>query len=658
VEIPFLAELVLVFGLAVGVLLLCHRLKVPPVIGFLLTGVVAGPHGLALISAVHEVELLAEIGVVLLLFTIGLELSPGEVLRLGRSALFGGTAQALLTTLLVGGVALALGASVGQAVFAGFLVTVSSTAIVLRLLQASAQTESPHGRMALAILLFQDLAVVPMILLAPLLAGTESEASPLHMLAGLLAVALIFVVGRKVVPWILHAVAGTRSRETFLLATLVLCLAVALATSRAGLSLALGAFLAGLIVAGSPYSLSALQGVLPFRDVFTSLFFVSVGMLLDTRILLEQPVLVFGGTLLLLSGKAVVITGIVLALGHPLRMALLVGLSLGQVGEFAFILARSGLDLGLLRGHQYQLFLATSILTMVATPLCIAAAPHIAEALARLPLPRRLLEDAGGEAPEETLRDHLIIVGYGLGGRHLVRASRGAAIPYRILEMNPVTVREEAARGEPISLGDASLPAVLEHVGIAEARVMAVVVSDPVAIRRIVEVARRMSPSLHLVVRTRFASEIAPLRALGADHVIAEEFETSVEVFTRVLTHFLVPHDVIETFTHDVRDEGYAMLRLPAPITTSARALEARLPDQDVVGLRVHASSALEGRSLGEANLRRVHGLTVLAVARAGAWHANPDATWRFEAEDVAWLFGTRDRVRAAGGLFSAPRGA
>ncbi len=652
-EISVLNELAVVFALAVAVLLACHWLHIPAIIGFLLTGVVAGPYGLGLVSAVHEVEVMAELGVVLLLFTIGLELPPGEILRLGRRALGGGTAQVLLTIALFAGIASIAGLPAPEAAFVGCLVALSSTAIVLRLLQEKAGTESPAGRMSLAILLFQDLAVVPMILLVPVLAGrgaTGGQALPVLM--GIGVVIAVMLAGRWLLPIALHAVVRTRSREAFLLATLVVCLGVALITSHVGLSLALGAFLAGLLLAGSPYSLSALQGVLPFRDVFTSLFFVSVGMLLDARILVEQPLAVVGGTLGVIAGKALVGTAVVLALGYPLRPALLVGLAIGQVGEFAFVLARSGLAVGLLDTPRYQLFLATSIATMMATPLCTALAPRLADALARLPLPRRLLEDAAPRPPRDGGAVHLVVVGFGLGGRHLSRAARHARIPYRVIEMNPVTVREEAARGEPIFHGDASLPAVLEHAGADRARVLAVVVSDPVAIRRITQVARQLNPSLHLVVRTRFVTEVEPLRALGADDVVAEEFETSVEVFTRVLAHCLVPHDEIEAFTEGIRSEGYAALRSPEPAAASVRALAVHLPDLDVVGLTIYRGSPLDGQTLEGAELRRTHGLTVLAVRRGERLTAGPDGGWRFEAGDVAWVFGGRDAVAAGLALF------
>ncbi|MBN1336584.1 MAG: cation:proton antiporter [Deltaproteobacteria bacterium] len=654
-EIPVLEELAVVFALAVGVLLVCHRLRVPSILGFLLTGVVAGPYGLGLVSAVHEVEVMAEIGVVLLLFTIGLELSPGEILKLGRQALGGGTGQVGLTLAGVALIAWLVGLPVGQAVFVGCLVALSSTAIVLRLFQDRAGTESPAGRTSLAILLFQDLAVVPMILLAPLLAGRAPHASLRPIVVGIVAVGGILLLGRVLLPIVLHAVARTRSREAFLLATLVLCLGVALVTSQVGLSLALGAFLAGLLLAGSPYSLSALQGVLPFRDVFTSLFFVSVGMLLDARILVDQPILVLGGTLAVIAGKALVATVVVLALGVPLKPALLAGLSLGQIGEFAFVLARSGLEFDLLDADRYQLFLAISVATMMATPLCVAAAPWIADRLSRLPLPRRLL--GAGEAPVAGQQEpvHLVIVGYGLGGRHLARAAQQAGIGYRVIEMNPVTVREEAARGEPLVYGDATLPAVLEHAGVVEARVLAVVVSDPVAIRRITEVARRVNPALHLVVRTRFVTEVEPLRTLGADDVVAEEFETSVEVFTRVLAHCLVPHEEIERFTEGIRSEGYMALRSTEPAVASVRALALHLPDLDVVGLTVSPGSRLDGQTLAGADLRRSHGLTVLAVRRGKHLTAGPDGSWRLEPEDVAWVFGDRPAVAASLDLFREP---
>jgi len=303
-ELTLLSEILTVFSLSVAVIYVCHKARIPAIVGFLITGVIAGPYGLGLVKAIHEVEILAEVGVVLLLFTIGLELSTGELVRLRRNVLLGGGSQVLLTILAFAAFALALGQTGPQALLAGFLAALSSTAIVLQLLQQRAEMDSAHGRIALSILIFQDLIIVPMVLVVPFLAGgaeTDALSFLWPMLKGVGTVAVVFLLARKVVPVLLHRIVQTRNRELFLISTLALCLATAFLTSSIGLSLSLGAFLAGLILSESEYSLSALEGILPFRDVFTSLFFVSVGMLLDVHYLWANLPPVAGTTLAVLA---------------------------------------------------------------------------------------------------------------------------------------------------------------------------------------------------------------------------------------------------------------------------------------------------------------------------------------------------------------------
>ncbi len=666
-EIPLLPEFVIIFGLSIAVLFICHKARIPPIVGFLITGVLAGPTGFGLVQAVHQVEILAEIGVVLLLFTIGLELSLGELVRLKKPVFLGGALQVGLTILAFFAASRWHGAGSGQAVFYGFLAALSSTAIVLRVLQQRAEMESPHGRIALSILIFQDLVIVPMMLLTPLLAGKDASlgASVLWAAARSVGlVALVFFAARKLAPMILFQVARTRSRELFLIATLGFCLSIALLTSSMGLSLSLGAFMAGLVISDSEFSLSALEGILPFRDVFTSLFFISVGMLLDVGYFFSHLPIVFIAGLLVLAVKAVLAGGATLALGYPLRTAIIVGLSLSQVGEFSFVLAKTGVTAGLLDGDAYQLFLASSILTMASAPFMVALAPRAACALLRLPglsalaASRRFRDQAPADGEENgtghgsVLSDHLVIVGFGVGGRHLARTAKAAGIAYGILEMNPDTVRTASAAGEPIVYGDASQEAVLEHAGVTRARVLAVVIPDPVAERRITELARRLNPSLRIIVRTRFVTEIGPLTELGADDVLAEEFETSIEIFARALRWYMVPDEDIERFVREVRGEGYNMLRCLESKNEPMKALTGAFAGMGVTGVRVHEGSPLAGRTLTEAALRRKKGLTVVAVSREGEVFANPDGDMRLMAGDVAFVFGTHEEIRAAAHMF------
>ncbi|QLA17652.1 monovalent cation:proton antiporter family protein [Desulfolutivibrio sulfoxidireducens] len=662
-EFALLNEIVVIFCLSIGVIFLCHKIRVPAIVGFLLTGVLAGPHGLGLVDSVHEVEMVAEIGVILLLFTIGLELSISELIKLRKPVFIGGAAQVLLTILVFAGAGAWLGLTPGQAVFAGFLTALSSTAIVLKLLQERAEVESPHGRIILSILIFQDLIIVPMMLLVPFLSGqsqAESSSLLLTSVKGFGVVILVFFLARKIVPRILLAVMRTRSKELFLLTTLGICMSVAFLTASLGLSLSLGAFLAGLIISESEYSLSAMEGILPFRDVFTSLFFISVGMLLNTAYFFSHADTVLLVTAAVLVLKTVLAAAAARILGYPLRPAVLVGLCICQVGEFSFILAKTGLAGNLIGQDHYQLFLSASILTMLVTPFCIMFAPALADRLGRLPLLKAAAAPYRGPAEEDgqhrELSDHLIICGFGIGGRHLARAAKAAGIDYTILEMNPDTVRTQAAKGQPIAYGDATHPAVLEHAGIHKARVLAIVVSDPVAVRRITDTARKTNPSVHIIVRTRFVNEIGPLRELGANDVIPEEFETSIEIFTRVMTKYMVPRMDIERFVDEVRSESYEMLRNLEIRGEPMAALAHGFTGIDVSALTVEEGSMLDGRTLEESELRRTHGLTVVAVGRGGQIFPNPDGTMRFAAGDVAYVFGPHADITAKAGLFTSRR--
>ncbi|NLW82223.1 MAG: potassium transporter KefB [Desulfovibrionales bacterium] len=643
----------MIFGLSCAVILASHRLRVPPVIGFLLTGVLAGPHGLGLVGDAHQVEMFAEIGVILLLFVIGMELSLEELQRLKKPVFIGGAAQVLLTIAVLELPFMLFGDGLGKALFIGFLAALSSTAIVLKLLAEKAQLGAPHGRISLGMLIFQDVAVVPMMLLIPLLAGVAQNPwlslGELLLKAALVGVVLL-VVARKLIPRVLEAVIRTRSRELFLMTTLGLCFAIALLTSSVGLSLSLGAFLAGLIMSESEYSHSALEGVLPFRDVFTSIFFVSIGMLLNPFFVLTHLPQVLGLALAVVLAKTALAAAAGRILGYPLHVAILAGVCLCQIGEFSFVLAGVGLGNKLLTPTEYQYFLAVAIMTMAVTPFLIAAVPNFSERLVKFMPPG--LKAAPPEESDADQRDHLIIAGFGLGGHHLARAARAAGIRYVILEMNPDTVRRERSRGEPIMYGDASQAAVLEHINVAKARILAVVISDPAAIGRIVATARAHNPALHIVVRTRFVTEIEPLLQLGAQEVVAEEYETSVEMFIRVLSVYMVPKVDIERFVREIRAEGYGMLRRPMLNTADACGLEGTCSSFGATVLTVVPGAFVEGKSLIDSRLRKEHGLTVVAVQRAGKTQINPDPGWVFNSGDRVHVFGEQDVISEKAGLF------
>jgi monovalent cation:H+ antiporter-2, CPA2 family len=641
----FLSDLLVVFALGGLVVYALRAIKLPPIVGLLLAGAAMGPSGLSLVGDQGRVETLAEIGVVLLLFTIGIEFSMAQLLKMWRILLGGGLGQMVLTI----GVVTLLGSFYveewRQAVFLGFLASLSSTAIVLRLLGERAQLGSPIGRIALGILLLQDLCIVPLMLLTPFLAGHGTGASALFVTLGKAAVVVVGVVigARWIVPPILLRVVRTRSRELFLTLILVLCLGTAWLTALAGLSLALGAFLAGLSISESEYSHQALAEAIPFRDAFGSLFFISIGMLLDVGFVAQHLGLVLLVVVVIVVLKTVGATLPALLLGYPLHTSLAAGLSLAQVGEFSFVLSRVGRERELIDGDGYQLFLSASVITMLITPALLYLGQRVSSNMRG----RSGMSSDPGESAEE-LSQHVIVAGYGVNGQNLTRALSATRVPYAILEMNPETVRAARGRGEPIHYGDCTRAPVLEGLGIARAKMYVVAISDAASTRQSVSLARSLNPNVYILVRTRFVAEMAELRKLGADEVIPEEFETSIEIFARVLHRFDVPRNVVLDLMSNIRTGMYEMLRTPNGGSHSTSTGADRMAGLDVERLLVKDDAPVVGRSLSEIQLRNVTGASVLAVQRGEHLITNPPADFRLKSQDVLVLLGAEDQIGRA----------
>jgi CPA2 family monovalent cation:H+ antiporter-2 len=539
----------------------------------------------------------------------------------------------------------------------GFLVALSSTAIVLKLLGERGETDSPHGRIAVGVLILQDLSVVPMMFLLPLLADTTtgSRFSLGWVIAkAVMIVAAVLVSARLVIPPLLHQVVRTRSHELFVLSIVVICFGTAWLTSLAGLSLALGAFVAGILISESDYGQQALADVLPLRDLFSSLFFVSVGMLLNVGFALQYAMTIVMIVMGILLGKGVTGAVATVAMGYPLRTALLTGLALAQIGEFSFVLARAGLVAGLIGEEMYQVFVAAAVLTMLATPFLLRVAPMVADGAAQLPLARWLdgRPQPEGEVREMPLKDHVIIAGFGLNGRNVARALTAANIPYLVLEMNPETVRVDRQKGIPIAYGDAAQEAVLRHAHIEAARVVVVAISDAAATRRVVELARRLNPGVYLIARTRYSQEVGPLSALGANEAIPEEFETSIEIFARVLRRYLVPREDIERQIAAIREDGYEMLRQLRPPPIFFPEIQQHLADLEVETFRVAAEAPAAGRTLAELHLREQVGITVLAIQRDGETLTNPSGGTSIQAGDLVITLGKPTQFAEAAPLF------
>src|SRR5213083_1722784 len=625
-EYHVLKDLAIIFAVSLLVILVSHRIELPALPGFIVAGVLLGPNALGLVSDVHQVESLAEVGVILLLFTIGIEFSLSRLREMGRQVVAGGGAQVGLTVALSCVLAMALHLSWRVSLLLGFLVALSSTAIVLKGLTDKGEIDAPHGRLATGVLIFQDLCVVPMMLVLPFLAGRSGGGAGALFLAlgkAVLVVISVLVLARTVVPRALAEILKTRSRELFLIAVILVGTLTALGTAAAGASLALGAFLAGLVISESDYGHQAMAELLPFRAV------------------------IMGGKALLAAvGPAV--------MGYSGRVALLAGLAVSQIGEFSFVLAREGRGTGLLSEGLYQTFLAVAVLTMLVTPFLLQGGPALLDGLERLvPLDRLLpgLRPGAIAVTEQPLTDHVIVAGYGLNGRNLTAALRSIRAPYLIVELNAQTVQQARARGEPAFYGDATREEILRALGAERARMLVVAISDPAATRRMVRVGRSLNARIHIIARTRYVTKIAELSRLGADAVIPEEFETSIEIFARVLAHYHVARADIERLVDQIRASHYEALRGGDGAGRLSLGDVAGIPQMAVERLRLPSDSPLVGKTLAATGLRTQTGALVLAVARGADEIATPGPHFRLAADDVLVVVGQPPQLREAARL-------
>ena len=657
-DLSVLRDLAIIVGLAIPIVALAHRVRLPPLVAFLLTGVLIGPSGAGLIPDPEAVSALSEIGVVLLLFAIGLELSLSEVLRWGRSVLVAGGAQAAGMIGLVTAGGAVLGLPAGRSLFYGFLAAMSSTAVVTRAFSDRGELDTPAGRESVSILLFQDLCVVPFMLLVPLLAGraeTSGGGLWLRVAGGLAVVAVLVVGGRAVVRWTLDRVVLLRDRELFTLCVGFFAVATALVTAGVGFSLAIGAFLAGLIISESEYGLQALSDVLPFRALFSGVFFTSIGMLLDVPLVLGQPLLAVGATLALIAVKMLVTTGAVLLRGRSLDVSLMTGLSLAQVGEFSFVLAAAGLPLGLFAGDDYQIFLSVAALSMMVTPFLVATARPFADTVVRRLPARQRHEAASSAGAMDAAHGHAVIVGYGVAGRYLTRMLQAAGITAVVVDQNPELVRLARADGLPAVFGDGTRHAVLESVAGARARIIVFAVSSPVDERRGAAAAREVAPAARVVVRTRYVRSIDDLMRQGATDVVVEEFEASLELFARALRSYELPATRIARELDAVRREHYGLLRGTAAPDLTLDTLRHLGIHEALELVEVEEGAAAVGRSARMLDLRRRTNAIQVAVVRDGAPIYRRDETFRYRVGDTAVLVGDREALDAAAGLFRGP---
>lgn len=567
-EHQFVLDLTLALGASAIGGFVAHRLRQPALLGYLITGLLIGPSGFGLLNNVQQIEGLAEIGVAFLLFALGVDFSLTELKRVRNIAIQGSLLQMGLTTGLVTAIALLMGwaNSPLQAVFLGFVLSLSSTAVVLKILTERGETGTLYGQLMLALLIAQDLALGLMLAFLPAL----NQPDAFWFMFG--AATLKFIVfmggaialGKWFVPWLMRTVASTESQELFLLTVIALCLGVAWITALLGLSIEMGAFVAGLMVSEVDYSEQALGRVLPLRDTFACLFFASVGMLIDPEVLINNWMVILGLVSLVMVGKACVILPVVLRFGYSFKTALLVGVGLNQIGEFSFVLALEGFTLGLITQRQYLLLLGTTAITLMLTPAWINSAPKLTQGFKRVPGLRKWLNQLSEPqlfSVPPNITDHVIVAGYGRVGQVLVNILLNRGYTVLVIENSEAAIQGLRHRQIPFVYGDADAEQVLEKTHLETAKALAIALPDPASTRLLLQRALARSPHLDIIARSHTDHEIDLLTQMGAREVVQPEFEAAMELGSHLLQTLGEPTDEIRGVLEGIRRDRYRSIR-------------------------------------------------------------------------------------------------
>ncbi len=655
-DLTILKDIVIIFSLSTVVNFLFTKIKVPPIIGYMLTGILAGPYVLSIIESHHEIELMAEIGVVLLMFTIGLEFSLKHLVKIRRIVFLGGLIQFIATAVVFLFISRTYEMSWNSALFIGFLTALSSTAVVLKLLQERSELTSNYGRTVLGILIFQDLILVPLLLFTPLLSGEGGNFGNEILTLSIKTLAImgfVYVGNKWLMPKILHWIALTKNQELFVMSILLICLAVALLTSELGMSLAFGAFLAGLMISESEYSHNAFGHLIPFRDTFTSFFFVSIGMLLDLNFVIENISLVASTVIIVIVVKTLIAGGTGFILGHTFRGTVLVGLALSQVGEFSFILVKSGYSFNIISTFFYQLFLAVAIISMSISPFLINWSGFIANKLLKLPLPEVWIKGLFPlkEIQPPKLNNHLVIIGKDTRAFNLSKMAQLLDIPYISIVFDPAIVHERQKNNDPVIYGDALNEPVLLKAHCDVAEIIVISIGDAITTKAIIDKIRNLNKHAHIIVRGKHLHDMENLYKTGANEVLPEEFETAIDMLERVMGKYLFPVNTINKTTANLRNDHYGIFREKS--STNKNSVTSHLPNIEISALNVEKNSGLVGKALYEIRLREKFGTTVVAIKRGDSIIEIPEKDTTFMEGDTAYIMGSPKEIAKTFDLFS-----
>ena len=689
VETELIMAVFIILACALVVLFIGRHFNLPMIIGYFLTGIIVGPSLLGLVTD-EQVSVLAELGVILLMFTIGLEISLKNLIAMRKRILVTGGIQLVLTAIAVIVIMIHLGFDFNVAILTGFLIAPSSTAIIMNLYQQKGEINTVHGKTSLGLLIFQDLSVIPMMLLIPILAGTSTGSITmqiLNLVIGMILLGLVLIAAIFFVPRLLHKVAEIRSNELFIITIVVICFGIAWLMSLNGVSLALGAFLAGIAISESEYSHEVVGQIMPIRDILTSFFFVSIGMMLSLSFLSDHLLLVILFAIAVIVGKSLINYVSIRAIGVASGAAFLSAVGVSQIGEFSFILGSTGLSTGILTNDFYQILLAVSIITMAITPFIVDFAPklncyfsgrrgvfHDSSSVSTTSSADADMENDKIPADEKILHkpnDHVIIAGYGVVGQHVAKALRKMGVDYVIIELNPDTIKSQREKGENVVYGDARHESVLDHSGIDTARAIILTIPDTAAVKAVITTIRRKNPKIGIITRSRFISEIAELYHLGADEVIVDEREAAIQIFRRILANEQVPQQELDQLVRQIRcelyDQYFEKQVLPdincdtktglfGHFSSRLKSADEKLPKRrnSVEQIHVGKNSEVCKKSLGELMLRANYGVSVIAIRRGGAEKDEiaPQKNTVLKEGDTAVVIGDRTSIAGIIPLF------
>ena len=634
-----LQQFIIALVVAVVVVVILSRLKIPSVIGFLLTGILIGPHSLNLVHSGHEIEFLAEVGVMLLMFTIGLEFSIKRILSMRHEVLLIGVLQILITISTVFVLMkFLLGFNLQESILASFVISMSSTAIVLKSLQDKGQLQSPSGRIMTGILLFQDICVVPLIILTPLVGKlNDVDLTDILLKIGIsfAFIVVIFFLSKFLLPKLFDLVCSFRINELFMILVLTLCFGLSILTNHLGFSLALGAFIAGMILAESDFIYQIEADIKPLKNVFLSIFFISVGMLLNIPFVIQNPSNIAIASVSILLVKTLIIAGIAKIFKTPLNMSLLIGLGISQIGEFSFMLLNIARPLNFISDEYYQTFLSSSIISMMATPAFLGLGNLL---LNKSELKQNIDED-------EILQKHVIIAGFGVNGQNLSKIFKSLNIPYKIIEINPNTVKKFKKEGENIVFGDITKRDNLLHLGIDKARMMVIAISDWDATLKSVTTGRQINPNLKIIVRTEFVTQIEPLYKAGANIVISQEFEASLEIAAYVLKTLGIAGPIVRLKSEQLRKRHYGFFS-GRSFGVQSKIVELAAISHINEAYTVLGDSKIIGKSIGILKTSiHTDDVNIVGIVRGENIIINPPDDFLIDSMDMILLFGKQNKI-------------